>query len=195
VIFGDDLGQCQHVRPTGRQCGYKRSRWGSEEKGWPADPGMCARHLTAEQRAERDERQIIDYLDAFGGWFLLGDPACWSWRIPAETAECLARWKRPQGEMSAAEHVGLFGWAMRLYDQNRCSVCNQPGPRVEDHDHATGLVRGWLCRSCNASEGMNRGPDTIWARYRERNPYSILGVEVPYSGIGWEDGRWIGEGA
>lgn len=34
-----------------------------------------------------------------------------------------------------------------------CPVCLKNKPLVLDHDHQSGAVRGWLCRSCNASLG------------------------------------------
>lgn len=48
---------------------------------------------------------------------------------------------------------------MELQD-GRCAICkvlfNHPKiePACADHDHATGKVRGLLCRPCNAVEGM-----------------------------------------
>jgi hypothetical protein len=37
---------------------------------------------------------------------------------------------------------------------DQCEVCGEPGRTELDHDHTTGLVRGWLCRGCNAALGM-----------------------------------------
>jgi len=60
-----------------------------------------------------------------------------------------------------------------------CAICGGTGDLVDDHDHETGLVRGRLCRFCNAKEG-HADNDGIFGKYRERNPASILGISVRY---------------
>lgn len=44
-----------------------------------------------------------------------------------------------------------------------CEICTKHGVLRFDHDHATGLFRGWLCGSCNLSLG-----------WFERNRVSIM---------------------
>jgi hypothetical protein len=84
----------------------------------------------------------------------------------------------------------------------RCAICGENRRRlVCDHDHATGLVRGWLCVSCNTREGAAVGPGTVFTAYRERPPTAILGLTIRYRdpltrqyvapeparGDGWDD--------
>lgn len=39
---------------------------------------------------------------------------------------------------------------LRKYQYSRCAICNKcPTRLVLDHDHKTGLARGYLCNSCN----------------------------------------------
>lgn len=112
-------------------------------------------------------------------------PACWSWpalteadreRVRAENA-FLAKYQ----DGKILEDI-LPGATLQAWHAGRCAVCGvRQFNLVEDHDHATGLVRGYLCRGCNVREGVYRYSDVrIWREYRERNPASICGVSIRY---------------
>lgn len=52
------------------------------------------------------------------------------------------------------EQLRLFG-VDRLTMPRWCQNCGRSSPSLcMDHDHETGKFRGWLCRKCNAAEGM-----------------------------------------
>jgi hypothetical protein len=106
-------------------------------------------------------------------------PACWSWPPPTDADRERVRTLYK----SAIDQLGdgiLPALVMSDWQQERCAVCGGQGAPVEDHDHGTGLVRGYLCRGCNVAEGMNRYAGRVWREYRERNPASICGVVERY---------------
>ncbi len=63
----------------------------------------------------------------------------------------------------------------------RCAICGggRPGSLVLDHDHETGLVRGWPCHACNTIEGTGRCSPRFTI-YRERPPAALLGLQERY---------------
>ena len=96
---------------------------------------------------------------------LTKDPACWWWPAPLTCTFA---------DDDAAE-VFLMYWHAGC-----CAICGSLGNLVKDHDHQTGMVRGMLCIACNSREG-HAGPEHVTiAKYRERNPASILGIRVLY---------------
>lgn len=100
-------------------------------------------------------------------------PVCWTWEFDPGT---------PIPADTFAQHQRLVTW-----QDERCAVCGSPDADREDHDHQTGLTRGYLCGSCNvreASSGLR-----VFALYRWRHPTSILGLTLPYSGRGWKNGQ------
>lgn len=43
-----------------------------------------------------------------------------------------------------------------------CGICGSPNGLVVDHNHDTGIVRGFLCQQCNSGIGMLRdNPDLL----------------------------------
>lgn len=162
-----DDRQCTRNNKRRERCAWTRAPW-SPEIGLP-DPGACLIHMTGDERTawiEHRDAGIAKLADE-----LHNTPACWRWPAPLactfaneDIAEgFLARWNR------------------------ECAICGIGGVLVKDHDHRTGLVRGFLCHACNVQEGMSSGE--VFRRYRERNPARILGIPIRYFSpiTGWAE--------
>lgn len=68
---------------------------------------------------------------------------------------------------------------LREWQAGRCAICGSAELLVTDHDHASLLVRGLLCISCNVAEGKTW--DARWlARYRALPPTTVTGLRVVY---------------
>jgi len=94
-------------------------------------------------------------------------PVCWGWPTELPTAEdirqkFLAESERMgctpgqagvlwDMERAADALLGDAGSVLARWQNGRCAICGRMSDLVCDHDHATGLVRGWLCRSCNTT--------------------------------------------
>lgn len=94
------------------------------------------------------------------------EPACWRWPLPTVLLA------------SAEEGYAFLRWWNRA-----CAICGAETQLVEDHDHDSMWLRGWLCPRCNRSEGHDRAAGnsgTVYCRYRERCPAIMLGVEMRY---------------
>jgi hypothetical protein len=117
-------------------------------------------HIAAHKGETVDAAEARKIQEAYAN----RDPACWSWPAP-ETCTFA-------DDESAAAFLNWWN--------HDCAVCGAAGTGglVEDHDHRTGLVRGRLCRSCNAQEG--RSDAGVFQKYRERSPAAILGISVRY---------------
>jgi hypothetical protein len=82
-------------------------------------------------------------------------------------------WKVPEPGMTTDQ-----------WQAGRCAGCGFRSALIRDHDHATGLERGLLCRSCNTAEGQSTVIG-LWTRWRSGwNPATLLGDEREYDG-GW----------
>ena len=90
------------------------------------------------------------------------DPACWLWPVPETLGFA--------DERSAESFLDHWN--------HKCAICGWRDATATDHDHSTGLVRGRLCHSCNVREGTSS--DGVFVKYRERNPATILGVQIRY---------------
>lgn len=105
-------------------------------------------------------------------------PACWAW--------------------PASQCKDIFDLAE--WHDGRCGVCNsyEGVSLVLDHDHATNLVRGFLCYGCNLREGhaVSRERYPVYVRWSRRPSATLVNLEVPYVCTlsvpalkRWSDGR------
>jgi hypothetical protein len=166
--------RCGRPTKAARPCRNERIAVGERE--WPT----CSRHATDEENAEhfaaviraREEadRVILENHQAL-------PVACWSWPV---TGEDLERAVEARGCTDPEQAYRLAWKLLADWQARRCAVCGAREDRYLDHSHETGLVRGWLCRSCNISEGFADVRGGQFERYRERNPASILGIEIRY---------------
>jgi hypothetical protein len=147
------------------------------------DPPSCRQHATA---AEMLEYERLTAADEACSASVDESVACWDWLV---TADHLARRARARACGDAAEARRLARQLMIDWQDGRCAVCLTGRAEVEDHDHATALVRGYLCRSCNTLEGFAAADDNRFDRYRQQNPASMLRLEIPFYRpiFGWAD--------
>ena len=97
-----------------------------------------------------------------------GIPACHRWELPSAPVP---------------DHLTCTA-ALRRWQAGSCAACSTTqGRLVVDHCHATGLIRGLLCSSCNTAEGV--GAARVFAAYRNRPPAVMLGLEEQYGSI-WD---------
>lgn len=81
------------------------------------------------------------------------------------------RSRNPNANASARKHGRKRYGAIDPTDETKsgpCEICGrEANPLHWDHDHATGLFRGWLCGRCNRGIGLlNDNPDTLTAAAR-----------------------------
>ena len=144
------------------KCG-RPTKAGTPCRSWRIPYGVaCHQHATQDERTDAELREMSNPLSwqniIFQAPLHQRDyPACWDWpAVVATSSEEFVDW-----------HKG------------RCAVCGDDGRRlVVDHCHDTGLVRGYLCRSCNVLEGT--GTNDIFEDYRLRPPAVILRWAQPY---------------
>ena len=183
--------KCHHVTWAGTRCTRPRIPW-PDDLGIP-DPHTCTTHLDVTERSALEE--FLDRTDEsriqdreYERWATYDDPACWSWEAPD-----MDRWEEYRDTLPVVARPTLtkeicHEALLKRWHAGRCAICAWDKERLlADHDHETGWVRGWLCRSCNTREAIN--PGGIWEKYRQRNPAGICGVQVmyisPYSGLPW----------
>ncbi|MCT2546211.1 endonuclease VII domain-containing protein [Streptomyces atratus] len=152
-----------------------RTNWCRGIRGYSCRNGTlegvpaCLRHLSP------DELQAVELLLRWAQplvdrWLSQLAPVCWFWPVPEA------------GRFMDAVTF-MFDW-----QQSRCAICGRPGRRggtrsdslVLDHDHNSGIARGFLCHPCNKREGLDRPGDGRYANYRRRPPTALLDISVPY---------------
>jgi hypothetical protein len=65
---------------------------------------------------------------------------------------------KPWAPGEARRAVDAFDEMVRMYGESACWACGIVGYVDADHNHKTGMFRGWLCRTCNFSEGWLKIP-------------------------------------
>jgi hypothetical protein len=182
--------KCRQQTKSGRPCKITRlAVWrGYWTRTLVYEASGCHVHATPEERAEYDRIATIERDEAERSLrkFHQSLPLeCWSWPVTDEHMR-RAEQARASADPEEARHIA---WKLLAdWQEHRCAVCGGRSERL-DHDHKTGLVRGWLCHCCNVGEGFADMPGGQFERYRQKNPATILGIEIRYYSpfTGWAE--------
>ena len=143
---------------------------------WQPRPRLlpsCRIHATPDElaTAEAERARLTAILD---DWYASQTPACHRWPL---NDQC-------QRDAEAVDLDDSQGGARVLWtwQQGLCAICGHHATRL-DHDHTTGLVRGWLCRPCNTAEARLDGGEFV--KYRHRPPAVMLGLRARYVDAFW----------
>jgi len=158
--------------PPRRECGRPKRQTGEPCRNWMnAHWAACHAHMTAAERTDArrldDERlERVAHLQRL------------AYRRPLVR---YLRWRTilPDLSLVPSEHQ----WAaFRSAHGERCALCGgSNGRRVIDHDHTTGLVRGFLCAGCNGKTPS----DTVHVPYRRLGlpPHIALYCQYPPTAV------------
>lgn len=105
------------------------------------------------------------------------DPACWSWPVPDDFAVLHVEDVKIYAQFGQPFEPGPFEH-LRAWQADRCGLCGRRS-QVLDHDHETGMARGWLCTPCNLAEGHDLGKP-LFGNWRARPAVAVLGVSFRY---------------
>ena len=97
-------------------------------------------------------------------------------------------WGRRQWTIDSRLAPDVVAQACRfvMFHGGRCAMCGTiEATLVADHDHRSGVLRGYLCGGCNAGEG-SRGNASHWAfaGYRHSHPAALLDYRERYGSRG-----------
>jgi hypothetical protein len=91
-------------------------------------------------------------------------------------------WVVPPRQAYATEPDALS--ALWQWQQGRCALCAKRAAEL-DHDHATGLVRGWLCSLCNMRcARYARFQASPFCDYAKHPPTVLLGIVLQWRPVG-----------
>lgn len=92
------------------------------------------------------------------------------------------QWRDALPNLSGLPRDQAWAEFHRAHD-HRCAICRGAGGRlVIDHDHTTGLVRGLLCRSCNADAVSGIAHQSL-TELSDMSPATVLYCQWPPSAV------------
>lgn len=125
-----------------------------------------------------DEKRCKDCVKALEEFPHLGHPNAWRPVVEKSGGRCATHWRAEKKRRREANHeravqrtYGLNeGEYAQLYEfqGGKCAACRRATGKTRrlsvDHDHATGEVRGLLCRPCNTLLGHARDSIAFFRR-------------------------------
>lgn len=117
------------------------------------------RRLSPAERTKDAEKQRIRRLNPKVRKTDAERQAAWRIRNPNYQREW-AQKNREKKLQYARRALGVVN-ATGEEKSGACEICGKTADRLRyDHDHATGLFRGWLCHKCNV--GLHYAEDPAW---------------------------------